>query len=90
MATTLNFPNPSRSYDARRKVVRFWGHDGAMEVAFFLHLAAPDQLAGAAGGPAEDDGLRAFDAARDQVHAMARKHYARDRKAVYDLSMADI
>jgi hypothetical protein len=27
----LDFPNPSRSYDATLQAVRFWGHDGAME-----------------------------------------------------------
>ena len=30
----LNFPNPSRSYDASRHCVCFWGYDGAREVAF--------------------------------------------------------
>ena len=32
----LSFPNQSRSYDATLRAVRFWGHDGAMEVAFFF------------------------------------------------------
>jgi Protein of unknown function (DUF1488) len=32
----LNFPNRSRSYDATRRAVRFWGHDGPMEAAFFV------------------------------------------------------
>jgi hypothetical protein len=30
----LNFPNPSRSYDAARHCVCFWGYDNAREVAF--------------------------------------------------------
>ena len=33
---TINFPNPSRSYDATRRAVRFWGHDSAMEASFFV------------------------------------------------------
>ena len=33
---SLNFPNQSRSYDADRRRIRFWGHDGAVEVPFFL------------------------------------------------------
>jgi len=32
----LSFPNPSRSYDPIRGGVRFWGHDSAMEVIFFM------------------------------------------------------
>jgi Protein of unknown function (DUF1488) len=31
----LSFPNQSRSFDATRCAVRFWGHDGAMEASFF-------------------------------------------------------
>jgi hypothetical protein len=33
---TLNFTNQSRSYDATRHAVRFWGYDGALEVSFFV------------------------------------------------------
>jgi hypothetical protein len=36
----LNFPNPSRFYDATRRAVRFWGHDGALEAAFFMNVDA--------------------------------------------------
>ena len=32
----LRFPNQSRSFDATRRAVRFWGHDGAMEGSFFV------------------------------------------------------
>jgi Protein of unknown function (DUF1488) len=32
----LNFTNQSRSYDATRHAVRFWGYDGALEVSFFV------------------------------------------------------
>jgi hypothetical protein len=32
----LIFPNHSRSYDATRRAVRFWGHDSAMEASFFV------------------------------------------------------
>jgi len=28
---SLMFPNESRSYDATRRAVRFWGYDHAME-----------------------------------------------------------
>jgi hypothetical protein len=32
----LSFPNQSRSFDATRRGVRFWGYDTAMEAAFFV------------------------------------------------------
>ena len=32
----IDFPNHSRSYDPTRRVVRFWGHDSAIEPAFFI------------------------------------------------------
>ena len=32
----LSFPNRSRSFDATRRAVRFWGHDSAMESSFFV------------------------------------------------------
>ena len=32
----MMFPNASRSYDATRRAVRFWGHDNAMEWSFFV------------------------------------------------------
>jgi hypothetical protein len=35
----LNFPNFSRSYDAAANRIRFWGHDGAVEIPFFLEWA---------------------------------------------------
>ena len=36
----LGFPNSSRSYDATRRAVRFWGHDSAMEWSFFVTAEA--------------------------------------------------
>ena len=33
---TINFPNQSRSYDATRRAVRFWGYDRSMEASFFM------------------------------------------------------
>ena len=37
---TLNFPNGSRSYDAKRNLIRFWGYDSALEISFFLEVSA--------------------------------------------------
>jgi len=40
---TLNFPNEGRSYDARRRLVCFWGYDSTIEVSF--HPSAIKALA---------------------------------------------
>ena len=36
----LRFPNNSRSYDATRRAIRFWGYDSAMEASFFVDVEA--------------------------------------------------
>ncbi len=84
----MNFPNQSRSYDATRRVVRFWGYDRSMERQFFVSAEAlkriqPDLQAD------EPGLLRAFDANRDRIYATAAKVYARSRKGSYDLNAGD-
>jgi hypothetical protein len=84
----LRFPNPSRSYDATRRAVRFWGHDSALEASFFVNEDAlkriqPDMRFDEAGV------LRAFDLHRDLIYATATKVYGRGHKGSYDLISAD-
>jgi hypothetical protein len=85
---TLSFPNQSRSYDATRRAVRFWGHDSAMEASFFVTEDALKQIQPNARFD-EDSLLGAFDANRDLIYATAAKVYARGRKGSYELSSAD-
>ena len=85
---SLNFPNQSRSYDATRRAVRFWGHDSAMEASFFvtedaLKRVQPDMRFD------EPGLLGAFDANRVLIYAAAAKVYARGRRGSYDLVDAD-
>jgi hypothetical protein len=85
----LSFPNGSRSYDATRRAVRFWGHHSAMESSFFLTAEAlkrlqPDMA------PGQDAALRVFDAHRQRIYAAAVKVYARGRKGSYDLTDSDL
>jgi len=84
----LSFPNKSRAFDATRRAVRFWGHDSAMEVAFFvtedaLKRVEPHMRFDEAGF------LRAFDSNRNLICATAAKVYARGRKGSYDLEGSD-
>jgi uncharacterized protein DUF1488 len=84
----LSFPNKSRAFDATRRAVRFWGHDSAMEVAFFI---TEDALKRVEPHMRFDEAglLRAFDSHRDRICATAAKVYARRRKGSYDLVDSD-
>jgi hypothetical protein len=85
---TLNFPNQNRSYDASRNRIRFWGHDNALEIAFFVEASALYKLDPQARN-VEAELLEAFDGARDRIHETARKVYSRARNGAYLLAAAD-
>ena len=53
----MNFTNQSRSYDATRHAVRFWGYDGALEVSFFVTDEALRRLE--PGAPGDETSLLA-------------------------------
>jgi hypothetical protein len=83
-AQMIDFPNHSRSYDATRRVVRFWGHDSAIEAAFFISQDAltriqPDVRLDESGL------LNAFDANREKICAAAARVYVRGGRGWYDL-----
>ena len=85
---TLNFPNGSRCYDARRNLIHFWGYDSALEISFFVEVNALYKLDPLTGN-AEAGYLEAFDAALDRIHDTARKVYSRDHKDAYLLAAED-
>jgi hypothetical protein len=85
----LNFWNRARSYDATRQAVRFWGHDGALEVSFFVTDDALRQLQPSASAD-ETGALAAFGAHRDRVLGAAARVYARGRKGSYEVDAADL
>ena len=84
----LIFPNSSRSYDATRHAVRFWGYDSAMEASFYvsqdaLRRVQPDM-------PLDEAGLLgAFDSNRERIYEAAVKVYARGHRGSYDLEKTD-
>ena len=81
----LNFPNPSRSYDATRNAVHFWGHDQSKETSFYISADALQRLAP---GAARDEGalLAAFDRNCPRIRDAAAKIYGRGKKGgSYDL-----
>ena len=86
---TINFPNRSRSYDATRRAVRFWGYDQSMESSFFLTVDALRQIQPDIKTDVVDL-LRAFDTNRERIYAIAAKVYGRGKRGTYDLNAADV
>jgi len=88
LAMTLNFSNPSRSYDDTRHRIRFWGYDGALEVVFFMEEGAFKRTTP---GTRQSEAalLTAFDRNRDQILEVASKVYSRGRRSSYTLTASD-
>lgn len=86
---TINFPNQSRSYDATRRAVRFWGYDRSMENSFFIMADALKRMQPDLRFDANDI-LQAFDVNRERIYAIAAKVYARGRRGSYDLNVSDV
>jgi Protein of unknown function (DUF1488) len=87
---SVNFPNMSRSYDAAGDRIRFWGHDGTVEVSFFLEIGALRRLFPETPN-IEPRILAAFDGAWDRIIAAARKVYSpRGGRNFYVLGAADL
>jgi hypothetical protein len=86
---SLIFPNQSRSYDATRRAVRFWGHDHAMEWSFFV---TEDALRHVQPAMVQDEPgiLSAFDSNCERIRAAAIRAYSRGRKGSYELGPADL
>ena len=84
---TLSFPNPSRSFDATKNCVQFWGYDSAIEVVFFVDAAALKKLCPQA-NDVEDGLLKAFDAATKRIHEAAEHVYAHGSKRSYACRLA--
>ena len=84
----LNFPNQSRSYDRRGRRVRFWGHDGAFEICFFVEQEALGHINPNAWRD-EAGVLNVFDCNRDRILEVAGKVYCQHRRAAYTLLASD-
>jgi len=84
----LIFPNPSRSYDAARRVVRFWGYENAMERSFIVD---EDMLRRLQPGVRRDEEglLDAFDQNRDLIQTAAANAYQRGGNGFYPLNASD-
>jgi len=88
---TLAFPNPSRSFDEVRNVVRFYGHDGMSQIRFFVEAEAlvGSDIDPRREGASETTCLAAFDALRPSIYDVARKAYSRKPRDSYTLTATD-
>ena len=79
---TLQFPNPSRSFDESGHRVRFWGYDSAIEVSFFVEEDALEKLCPRM-SKAEAGFLEAFDASLERIRQVAAEVYKRGGGKTY-------
>lgn len=86
----LSFPNESRVYDARQRCVRFWAHDEALEIPFFVEADALCRMDPSA--TRDESGLlNAFDRYRSRIFLSANRIYSRrQRKGSYTLAASDM
>ncbi|CAL8476280.1 MULTISPECIES: DUF1488 domain-containing protein [Caballeronia] len=80
----LHFPNPSRSYDAARHCVFFWGYDDSREITFEVGGATLKGLQPALGSD-ERSFLVAFDEFREKLLEIAQKRYVRGPQNRYSI-----
>lgn len=85
---TLSFPNPTRTYDETRSLIRFIGHDGLNQILFLLPIAVFDRE-GVPGRRKERDYLLAFDRLRDRILTTARQAYQSRRRHTIELDLSE-
>jgi hypothetical protein len=85
LIVALQFPNPSRSYDASRHCVCFWGYDNSREITFQVDDAMLRTLQPGAGSD-ERSILGTFDQFREKLLDIARKQYVAGPQNRYSLS----
>lgn len=83
----LNFPNTSRSFDATRSRVCFWGYDSMIEISFFVEAEPLKRLCPEM-ACAETEFLEVFDASLGQIHQVAEKIYVNGGKGTYTYILA--
>ena len=85
LIVALQFPNPSRSYDASRRCVSFWGYDNSREITFVVDDAILKNLQPGVGND-ERSILGAFDVCREKLLEIARKLYVGGLQNRYSIS----
>jgi len=68
--------------------VRFWGHDGALEVSLFVEEAAVFRIAPGTRHN-QDAVVESFDRNRERILRVARRIYGGYRQGSYSLTASD-
>ena len=84
LIVALHFPNPSRSYDAARHCVLFWGYDDSREITFQVDRGTLNGLQPTLESD-ERSFLAAFDEFREQVLEIAKSRYVRGPQNRYSI-----
>ncbi len=85
----LQFPNQSRSFDARRLCVRFWAYDASLEIPFFVEADALSRIDPQA--TRDEQGLLGvFDRHRNVILKAADRVYVRNHRGSYTLAASDL
>lgn len=87
MASNLEFPNPTRSFDEARNAVRFVGYDNMVPIPFFVEAGA--LLKSGMDAASEAEYLAAFDASLSSIHNAARKAHSKGNSRPCTLTIAD-
>jgi hypothetical protein len=87
----LHFSNASRNYDLARHCVRFWGHDSAFEISFYLNEEALSKISPYADRD-EASLLHVFDVNRARIEKAASVAYSHSlqRQSYHRLSASDL
>ena len=83
----LSFPNPSRSFDASKNRVLFWGYDKTIEISFFVELDALKRLCPEMSS-VETEFLQAFDTARTRIYEVANEIYEKSPSRSFSYVLA--
>lgn len=86
---SLSFANRTRTYDERRGVIRFVGHDGLKQIVFHLSVGLFDQD-GSAKKLLEQGYLMAFDRCRSRILEIAQALYRQKNRSMIELDASAI
>ena len=86
---TLNFFNPSRSYNPIKRSVSFWGYESRFEIAFHVGEDALKMMSAHVQCD-EVSFLHVFDVNRVQIESVADNAYSRRRQSYHRLAASDL
>jgi len=83
---TLSFANRTRTYDERRAVIRFVGHDGLKQIVFLLSVGLFEHDRSAS-SLREQGYLTAFDQCRSRILEIARTLYQENNRSMIEMDV---